>query len=504
MAEMNDKKDTSIKNKSSTIWLVIRWIGKVILIILLMLLIIFQFPWKVIALFTITLAACTILPRRYRKWFWLTAGIVVLILVIWIFLPEDNTGWRPYSFDEELADLEIKYALPDDENAALIYDSILKDYDYKKMHPAFLKRDLDRLTYSELWMSRDYPELAQWIQEQEHLIQSLFKAVQKDKCHFPINVQLMVTDKLEINRLSALRSWGLLLLRAANNDMAEGRTEQAIEKYLSVIRMMNHINQQQQDTYLLMSYIPEQQTLIALNRFLIEGEPTTKQLLLISDSISSNLQNNWCLDFSRWLETNVLFWKNAFGLFYEINSDGQIRFSRNPTSLSSELFFSRRLGRFFRDKQAHKIYAVLAWFFLPSTSQKAADTIETIHKQYQPMSRRDFDWTKKPTVPEISFKFNYDYMVKSVIVKENDTDRLYRHYYDMYIEQITLRRGLRLLVGIKQYRLEYDKWPDSLEEIKSDAPAEAFIDPATGKQLQYENHGRYFSLYGETINIWPR
>ena len=45
---------------------------------------------------------------------------------------------------------------------------------------------------------------------------------------------------------------------------------------------------------------------------------------------------------------------------------------------------------------------------------------------------------------------------------------------------------------------------DSLEEIKSAAPAEAFIDQVTGKQLEYENHGQDFSLYGETTNIWPK
>lgn len=40
-------------------------------------------------------------------------------------------------------------------------------------------------------------------------------------------------------------------------------------------------------------------------------------------------------------------------------------------------------------------------------------------------------------------------------------------------------------------------------EAKSDIPAEAFIDPATGKQLQYENKGEQFTLSGRLINIWP-
>jgi hypothetical protein len=35
-------------------------------------------------------------------------------------------------------------------------------------------------------------------------------------------------------------------------------------------------------------------------------------------------------------------------------------------------------------------------------------------------------------------------------------------------------------------------------------PAEALVDPVTGKQLNYENHGKRFSLYGEMVNIWPK
>jgi hypothetical protein len=43
----------------------------------------------------------------------------------------------------------------------------------------------------------------------------------------------------------------------------------------------------------------------------------------------------------------------------------------------------------------------------------------------------------------------------------------------------------------------------ALDSIESDVPAEAFIDPVTENPLEYENHGECFSLYGETIKIWP-
>jgi hypothetical protein len=63
---------------------------------------------------------------------------------------------------------------------------------------------------------------------------------------------------------------------------------------------------------------------------------------------------------------------------------------------------------------------------------------------------------------------------------------------------------LWLLIAIKQYYIEHDTWPDSLNAVKSGVPAEAFIDPVTGNEFEYENHGERFSLFGETVNIWPK
>jgi len=77
-------------------------------------------------------------------------------------------------------------------------------------------------------------------------------------------------------------------------------------------------------------------------------------------------------------------------------------------------------------------------------------------------------------------------------------------HHNSYLKTLTLRSGSRLLLAIKQYYNEHGVWPPNLDSIKSAAPAEAFIDPVTGNQLQYENHGERFSLYGETANIWPK
>ena len=99
----------------------VKYIILSLLTLLILISLTFEAPKKIVILFVIILAAFTALPKRYRKWFWLTAGSVALILIIWIFLPENNKDWRPYTFDDEIALHEEKYAIPDEENAAVIY-----------------------------------------------------------------------------------------------------------------------------------------------------------------------------------------------------------------------------------------------------------------------------------------------------------------------------------------------------------------------------------------------
>jgi hypothetical protein len=59
-------------------------------------------------------------------------------------------------------------------------------------------------------------------------------------------------------------------------------------------------------------------------------------------------------------------------------------------------------------------------------------------------------------------------------------------------------------VAIRQYKNETGNWPANLDAIKSYAPAEAFIDPVSGSQFEYERHDSRFSLYGAAGNIWPK
>jgi len=92
---------------------IFKYFGLAALVLLIMAALFFQAPWKVITLLLIILAACTILPKPAHKWFWLSAGGVVIALIIWVFLPEDNEGWQPYkyNFNKQLEKLETRYSI---------------------------------------------------------------------------------------------------------------------------------------------------------------------------------------------------------------------------------------------------------------------------------------------------------------------------------------------------------------------------------------------------------
>ena len=149
------------------------WLWVILLTALLVLGFVFAAPWKVITLIAIFLAAATILPRIYRKWFWLGVGIVVLAIIVWIFLPDDNKGWKPYQFDKEMAQLQARYAVPDSENAAILYNKILADWKQKEANEPNLPNDKFDFARRNLWLSKDQPEIAAYIQYHQDTIETI-------------------------------------------------------------------------------------------------------------------------------------------------------------------------------------------------------------------------------------------------------------------------------------------------------------------------------------------
>ena len=485
------------EQKKKSVWArrIIKWIGLGLLTLVIILALIYQAPWKIITLLAIILAACTVLPKPARKWFWLSVGAVALVYIIWVFLPEDNEGWRPYTFDDELTILEAKYAIPDEENAGLVYDEIFETLDTDSNQPEFFVKSKPS-SKDEPWLSKEHPETAEWLKGHQGTIEKLIQAGQKDKCIFLSIGADIITLNQHMKNLPKIRQCTYLLLSAANNDMAEGRTDSAIEKYLSILKIAHHLCQQPTLLYYQMGGL-ERLGLQQLNRYIFEGQPTEAQLKLISNSIK-NLQNKWGSDLSNILDLEKLYAKNMLcGMHYEINPQGKTRFSRGSLALT---LGQTRNGTYTRRKCA-KLSTIFGWLYIPSSPEKIGKIVDTGFETHYTMTRPDFDWNTQPDQLQLRSKLNYGYIVEMMT---SLTYPIYYRIHEIYQRHLTLRRGSRLLIAIKQYHNENKTWPPNLDSIKSAAPAEAFIDPVTGNPLQYENHGERFSLYGETANIWPK
>jgi energy-coupling factor transporter transmembrane protein EcfT len=516
------------KKKHGLVKRIFKRIGLSLLTLLLILALIYHAPWKIITLLAIILAVCTVLPKPARKWFWLSVGAVVLILIIWIFLPENNEGWQPYkyNFNKELKELVTKYSIQPEENAATIYNQLMERYDANDYY-IFDLVDSDTDTWDKIfrnpWRSEDYPEIADRLKHIQGAIETLIEISGIKQCAFPISDPL--NSESQSNRNSAVRRWARLLVIAINNDIAEGRIDKAIQKFATILQMARHQYQQPVTMDVLVGIGIESLAIQQFNRYVVESEALDKYLNIIENALPDS-KNDWNSIFAKTIEYDKLCAKIELAHYYEVNAKGKTRLSRDPlaqlrTNLSeflknTEIDNDQTKAALeyiaypsYLQKKLIKAETILRWFTMPSDREKAAEILEMCFERYYAMAQPDFDWTKQPQKIESLFtrrnfcllRLNYKHFAK--LIADMSEEGFYSTHA-LYLRNLTLIRGSRLLIAIKQYKIEHGSWPPNLDAIKSAAPAEAFIDPVTGNQLEYENHGERFSLYGETANIWPK
>ena len=492
---------TEEKKKRRIIKQIFKWIWLGLLTLLILGALVYDAPWKVIALLLIILAACIILPKPFRKWFWLSVGVVVIALIIWVFLPDRDGSWRPCTFDEELAALEAKYAIPDEENAAVIYNQLLADYDTNTVEPNFPNVEQERLTRTEPWSSLDYPELAEWLKGHQSTIETLLEASRKEKCRFPISDPINITP--QINRISAIKHWAYLLIRTANNDLAEGRINQSIEKNLTLFQIAKHLYQQPTIIDLLVGLSIEGLATSNLNRFVVTGDPTEAHLSITEEALA-RIQHGWASDWRRILECGKLTEKNTVcSIIYQRNHEGKTRLSRNPTAIFKDLYPEEVPPLSFWQKKITKAYIILGWFGgIPSTPQDLSNVIDTSFEKLYIMAEPDFDWKKEPKKFSMTpIKINFRSMTQRITdILTTISEPTYYKVHDIYLETIARQKGSQIIIALRRYKNQNGRWPATLEDIKSSAPAEIFADPINGDSFVYKLTEENFTLYSKGKN----
>jgi hypothetical protein len=317
-------------------------------------------------------------------------------------LPDDNEGWRPYTFDEELAALKAKYAIPDEENAAMIYNKLFEYFDIDSNQPEFFIKSKPS-SKDEPWLSKDHPETAEWLKTQQSTIETLMQASKIEECRFSIPSDHFTFGE-SMKRLAPMRQCAFLLVSAANNDIAEGRIEQAVEKNLTMLQMAKHQYQQPTTIDLMVGVAIESLALGRFKAFVVTGDATEERLSVIEQALS-DIKHDWSSDLPRFLECEKLMFKNFLGMFYAVNSEGQIRLNpgiaikamrtRSLEDMKNEITLK------YWQRKLMKASTIWAWFYMPSFPQKATKIIDATYERYYAMAEPDFDWQREP--PGTSF-----------------------------------------------------------------------------------------------------
>jgi len=76
----------------------------------------------------------------------------------------------------------------------------------------------------------------------------------------------------------------------------------------------------------------------------------------------------------------------------------------------------------------------------------------------------------------------------------------YYSIHDTYLRAIAQQRGSGLIIALRRYKNKNGNWPVSLDEIKSLATAEIFVDPINGDSFIYKLTDENFTLYSKGKN----
>jgi hypothetical protein len=503
------------KTKRRLIANIIRWFFAIFFVVLLILAIVFQSAWKIIVLLAILAAGLTLLPKLYRKWFYACLGATVLAIIIWVFLPDDNEGWRPYTFDDEIAALNAKYAIPDEENAAILYNQLPAVFDDPCV--AYIYEDSNafyKLT-DKPWLAEDYPEHAEWLESHQEIINLLLQTTQYERCYFGTKADVIMDDSLYKTLRPAKRAARLLVL-AANYDIGQNKFDDCLYKYKTVIQIGNHFQQNPSTIHKLLGLAIESLAISGLRPFIIEQNVTPEQINH-AEEITSKADFSWNRHFPQIIEHETLYLKNFAAYYYEINPQGRTRFARDPwrrwreyykKALETEPSEYEYINEWFESiaypsywqKKLWKANTLLLWLTFPSNPKTAAQIIDEECKTFYEMLKPDYNWQKEFKKPIhlldwptfTSQQLNFRDFAKTTAKMNAVT---YNQLHEIYLRLDSDKRGTLLLAALKRHKNKNGFWPNSLEKIKSLTNQENLIDPRGNCPLAYHLTDDGFELY---------
>jgi len=488
----------SVKNakKISKVRLFLEWVLLGIVILCIFYALVLEAPWKVKGVLLIFLLACTILPYKYRKWFWLGTGLVILYLTVWVLLPDDR-NWEPckYNYTAKIASMNEKRLVPEKENAAVIFTSIIKDYPLEELVPHHIKPETYITTQSRPWESEAYPAIAQWLSQKEDVINRYIKGASKSECYYPILEEDIEANRFVYKRkhLPRLHMMSSILLSSAANDLAEGRTEDGLLKQTSVLRVSEQLFRQAVIHDMMAGIEMQNSALNQIQVYTVLYGADDYYLEKMEQSLST-IEHGWQEGWERISEYEQLDKINFFcEQFYEQNPQGHVRIRILNHILPATIIRNQQLP--YWPKRVAKVQNILFRLFLPSRPEGLYDSIQSSLADYAFMEDYYTGPRERRQIPPYEqFKMNFSCYVKWYM------NSLVFNIFEYYMRhKIEVQAG-RILIGLRRYQNKHGYWPSSLSDIKSLTDTGVFIDIVNGEELVYKRTGDTFVLYSKGFN----
>ena len=457
--------------------------------------ILYAMPPKIIFIIAFTLITLTLFPKRIRKLIYLTYSIILLVALIWVYLPEDDTGFVPYTFDAELALLEAKRAITDSSNAAVTYNEVFDSRDKDTFDFIFLYHDKNSQTLSAPWLSSHHPQLDRWFKDNRIPIDKLITASAVQYCRFPLSATPSQVDT-QLERINLFKRWAQLLIRAANNDLAHERIDQALQKQLAVLKMADHLYQQK--TLLDMSSGLTLELMAAdnINRLVIDYPVNQTQLNRITEAraaLKNNIQNDW----PHILESEKLLIKNIIGLLYQTDKNGRVRLTRNLAGAVGKYFGVIRRYRYPTQRIA-KAMVLAQWLIVPSNPERAARLVDRSFTKYDRRIMQKYqDQNEDKSVAHPHPKLNFRRVLD---IAAHQRASFYHPLYNQSRRRMTCERSTRIIIALKQYKNQNGSFPETLDALSDSLTLDDLIDPVSNDNFVYRPLGQSFILYSKGKN----
>jgi hypothetical protein len=145
------------------------------------------------------------------------------------------------------------------------------------------------------WFSKELPEIAKWYEERQEITARLLQINKYEKCRFPIpkSKEDFFTT---MDRQKTMRVIVVYLIHLANNDIAENRIEQGLEKYICAIRISRHNRQQPSNTSFIIGISFESLALARMRYCILYSDLTEEHLQTIKQALTQSNEEqtqNW-------------------------------------------------------------------------------------------------------------------------------------------------------------------------------------------------------------------